>query len=76
MALLLYAAASMAAVLAFPRVWLAASLSALIVAYALWALSAEPQADMAAPVIMTIAFAALLFLSMLGVIALRRRSRR
>ena len=59
--------------LAFPRVWLAALLAGLIVAYALWALMADGQAGMMSPAIITIAIASLLFLSMLGAIALRRR---
>lgn len=74
--LFLYLATSVAAVLAFPRVWLAAVLAGLIVAYALWALIAEGQEDMMAPVVIMIAIAALLFLVMLGAIAIRRRRAR
>jgi hypothetical protein len=74
--LFIYLATSMAAVLAFPRVWLAAVLAGLIVAHALWALMAEGQEDMLAPVIIMIAIAAIFFLAMLGAITMRRRGAR
>lgn len=74
--LFLYSAASIAAVLAFPRVWLAAVLAAVVVAFALWALVESGGQDMLVPVAITIAIAVLLFLVMLGAIALRRRGTR
>jgi MYXO-CTERM domain-containing protein len=74
--LLLYALASIAAVLAFPRVWLAAILAGLLVAWAFWAWIESGGEDMAIPVIIMVTIAGLLFLAMLGAIVLRRRSTR
>ncbi len=71
--ILLYGAMSVCAVLAFPRVWLAAALAGAVVVYALWAFVAADDKDMASPAMIMIIFAVVLFLAMLGAISYRKR---